>query len=208
MIVQPTFDVPPRIAASLLSGDFVRYGGVVRDTAGRVVAHLKEIPTPEKATEEVAKRAALGFKNARVVVTVGTLTLIAVGGGVVLAVKKRRKEAEPDVPEDVQSYSLSLRAYLEAIQSGSLDAGIIDRLSADLDAVVAYGEEGGMTVAFSPEQLATLNKVLLEYTGELAKVNEIELNEAEVTRENAEVGLVVDLRRHLKTQRRIFGEAA
>lgn len=208
MIVQPKIYIPPKIQARLLSGDVIRHGGVVRDTAGRIVAHLKEIPTTEQATEEAAKRVALSFKNPRVVVAVGALTLVAVGGGVVLAVKKHRKEAEPDVPGCVQSYSLSLRAYLEAIQSGSLNAGIIDRLSADLDAVVAYAEEGDMTVAFSPEQLATLNKVVLEYTGELAKVNDVELDEAGVASADAEVGPVVDLRRYLDSQRKIFGEAA
>jgi len=208
VIVQPTFHVPPDIAAGLLSGDFIRYGGVVRDTAGRLVIHLKEIPTPEKAVGEVAKHAALSLKNPWIVVGVGVLTLVAVGGGVVLTVKKRRKDTEPDVPGCVQSYNLSLRAYLEAIQSGSLEAGIIDRLIADLDAVVAYGEQGNTTVAFSPEQLATLTKVVLEYTGELAKVNNVELDEAEATSENAESGVVVNLRRYLEFQRRIFGEAA
>lgn len=208
MIVQPTFDIPVEIAGGILSGDFIRHGGVVRDTAGRLVAHLKESPTPGKSAEEVAKRAALRFNNPWGVIAVGALTLVAVGGGVVLAVKKRGNEAEPTVPECVQSYILSFRAYLEAIRSGSLDAGSIDRLSTDLDAVIAHGEEGDTTVAFSPEQLATLTQFVLEYTDELAKVNDVELDEVEVTIENAEVGPMVDLRRNLEAQRRIFGEVA
>ncbi|MGC0274864.1 hypothetical protein ACO0LV_17920 [Pseudactinotalea sp. Z1739] len=208
MIVQPTFYVPSEIAAGILSGELVRYGGVVRDTAGRLVTHLKEVPTPEKVVEEVAKRAALSLKNPWVAVGAGVLTLVAVGGGVVLAVKKRKKDAELDVPECVQNYNRSLRVYLEAIQNGRLDADIIDRLIADLDTVVAYGDEGDTTVAFSPDQLATLTRIVLEYTSELAKVNDIELDEAEKPSEDSEGGVVVDLRRYLQVQRRIFGEVA
>ncbi|KQQ20719.1 hypothetical protein ASF48_08960 [Rathayibacter sp. Leaf299] len=206
MTIQPIFHVPSDIAAGLLNGDFIRHGGVVRDAAGRVVTHLKEIPSSSEAVEELAKHAALNLRNPWVVaVGVGALALVAVGGGVVLALKKWKKDAEPNVPECVQSYNLSLRAYFEAIQSGSLDASIIERLIADLDAVLAYGENGVTTVAFSPEQLATLTRVVLEYTSELAKANGTELNQAEATSEG---GVVVDLRRYLAAQKRIFDEAA
>lgn len=208
MIVQPTFHVPLDIEVGLLSGDFIRYGGVVRDTAGRLVTHLKEIPAHEKSVAEGAKRAALSLNNHWVVVGVGVLTLVAVGGGVVLALKKRKKDAEPVVPECVQSYTDSLRAYLDAIQNGTLDGQIIDRLITDLDAVLAYGDEGDMTVAFSPDQLASLTQVVLEYTAELAKANDVELDGIDTPSESAEDGVVIDLRRYLGLQRRIFGEAA
>lgn len=208
VIVQPTFYIPPDIATGLLSGDFIRHGGVVRDTAGRLVTHLKEISAPEKAVEEVAKRADTSIKNHWVVLGVGVLTLVAVGGGVVLAVKKRNKDVQPEVPECVQNYNESLRAYLEAIRTGSLDADIIDRLIADLDAVRAYGEEYDTTVAFSAEQLATLTNAVVEYTSKLAEVNAIELDEPELPTEDSEGGVVVDLRRYLEVQKRIFDEAA
>jgi len=152
VIVQPIFHVPLDIEVGLLSGEFIRYGGVVRDTAGRLVTHLKEIPTPETAVAEASKRAALSLKNPWVVVGVGVLTLVAVGGGVVLALKQRKKDAEPVVPECVKKYTHSLRLYLDAIQSGTLDAQTIDRLLVDLEAVVAYGEEGETLVAFSPDR--------------------------------------------------------
>jgi hypothetical protein len=202
------FHVPLDIELGLLTGDFIRYGGVVRDTAGRLVTHLKEIPTPEKTVAEGAKRAALSLKNPWVVVGVGVLTLVAVGGGVVLALKIRKKDAEPVVPECVQKYTHALGAYLDAIQNGTLHSDIIDRLITDLDAVVAYGEEGDTTVAFSPDQLATLAKVVLEYTTELAKANDVELHRSETPSERAHDGVVVDLRQYLDFQRRIFGETA
>lgn len=208
MIVQPTFFIPPDVATGLLSGDFIRYGGVVRDTAGRLVIHLKEIPTPEKAVEEVAKRAAMSIKNPWVALGAGVLMLVAVGGGVLLAVKSRKKDANPEVPECVKQYNESLRTYLEAIRTGSLEAETIDRLIADLDAVKAYAEGGDATVAFSAEQLETLTKVVVEYTTKLAEANQIELDEPEQVAAGAEGNVLVDLRRCLEVQKLIFDEAA
>jgi hypothetical protein len=208
MIVQPTFFIPPDVATGLLSGDFIRYGGVVRDTAGRLVIHLKEIPTPEKAVEEVAKRAATSIKNPWVALGAGALMLVAVGGGVLLAVKSRKKDANPEGPECVKQYNESLRTYLEAIRTGSLEAETIDRLIADLDAVKAYAEGGDATVAFSAEQLETLTKVVVEYTTKLAEANQIELDEPEQVAAGAEGNVLVDLRRYLEVQKLIFDEAA
>ena len=54
MIIQPTFYIPPDIAAGLLSGEFIRYGGVVRDAAGRLVTHLKEVSIPKPSEEAAA----------------------------------------------------------------------------------------------------------------------------------------------------------
>lgn len=102
----------------------------------------------------------------------------------------------------------SLGAYLDAIQNGTLDSDIIDRLITDLDAVVAYGEEGDTIVAFSPDQLATLAKVVLDYTTELAKANDVELHRSETPSERAQDGVAVDLRQYLDFQRRILGETA
>ena len=208
MIVQPTFYIPPEIAAGLLSGDFIRYGGVVRDTAGRLVVHLREVPTPENAVEEVAKRAAASIKNPWVAVAAGALILVAVGGAVVLAVKSQKKDAKPEVPECVKQYNGSLRTYLEAIRAGRLDVETIDRLIADLDAVMAYAEVSDTAVAFSAEQLETLTKIVIEYTTRLAEANEIVLDEPEPVAAGAEGNVVVDLRRYLEVQRRIFDEAA
>lgn len=208
MIVQPTFHIPPDIAVGLLTGDFIRFGGVVRDTAGRLVTYLKEVPPPDKAVAEGAKRAAMTLRNPWVVVGVGVLTLVAVSGGVVLAQKKRRKNAEPIVPDCVQDYTQSLHAYLDAIQAGELDADIVDRLVTDLDAVIAYGEGVDTTVAFSSDQLATLTRVVLEYTTELAKANDFKLDGDGRPSVIADEDDVLDLRRYLELQRQIFRAAA
>lgn len=208
MIIQPAFEVPPDIYKSLLTGDLVRYGGVVRDTSGRLVTHLKEIPAPERAAENETRIAAAGLKNHWAAAGLATVVAIAAGGGVVLAVRKRKKDAEVNVPKCVQDYEVSLESYLEAIQAGCLDRSNIDRLITDLDAVVAYGQDNDTTVAFSTDQLAKITKVACEYTIELARANPVELNETQKLSEADDGDVVVDLRQHLETQRRIFDQSA
>jgi hypothetical protein len=208
VIVQPTFYIPPDIATGLLSGDLIRYGGVVRDTAGRLVVHLNEVPTPERTAQEVARVAVKGIKNPWVAVGAGMLIVMAVGGGVVLAVKRRKKDAKPEVPECVTHYNESLKTYLEAIHTGSLDPEIIDRLISDLDAVKSEAEESDTNIAFSTEQLETLTEVVVGYTTKLAEANAIELDAPGQVAEGAMNNVLADLRQYLEVQKRIFEEAA
>lgn len=205
MVIQVDFEVPREIATGLASGELTRFGGVVRNSAGRVVAHLKEVPVVERATEEFVKRAGSSLKNPRVAVTAGAMTLVAVGGGVIYAAKKRKKSAEQVVPVCVQNYSRSLQAYLEAIQSGNLDLDIINQLREDLNAVIAYEDHDGAVIAFSPEQLSVLSKILADYTGELVKMNDPGLLEEVLRPEGSEGARAVDLKRHLDLQREVFG---
>ena len=43
MIQQVAFDVPKEIALGLASGEYVQYGGGVRDAAGHIVKHLEPV---------------------------------------------------------------------------------------------------------------------------------------------------------------------
>ncbi|WP_258934374.1 hypothetical protein [Nesterenkonia pannonica] len=122
--------------------------------------------------------------------------------------RKHRNEAELDIPECVRKYQLSLEEYLDAIQTGSLDPDNIDRLVTDLDAVIAYGQENATTVEFSPDQLAMITKIVFEYTSELAKANPVDLHKTENFSKTADDDVVIDLRRHLETQKLIFDKAA
>lgn len=174
MIVQPTFHVPPDIEMGLLNGDLIRYGGVVRDAGGRLVAHLQEIPDAGEAAIEGAQRIASRLKNPWVTVGVG-IVLVAVGGGVVLALKRRRKDADLVVPKCVSEYIRSLGLYLDAIQNGTLNPQLIDELATDLDSLAACGDGGEIAIAFSPEQLGRLIEIVADYTTDLAAANGVEL---------------------------------
>jgi hypothetical protein len=173
VIAQPTFFIPSEIEAGLLNGDLIRYGGVVRNTAGHIVTHLKEISAPTPNEDAVGATARMLKKR---VVIAGLATLAVTGTATaVVAIVRTRKRA---LPECVKNYNDSLRAYLEAVRNQSLDAEIIDRLIADLDAVKAYSKNGNITVDFSTEQSETLVQVVVDYTGQLAQANSIDLDES------------------------------
>jgi hypothetical protein len=203
---QSTFIFPPEIVAGLCSGDLIQYGGIIRNRRGHIVKHLKEVQLPA-GDKKAAARVAAMLKNPRVLIP----TLVAgaaVVAGTSYAAARRRKLAV--VPECVERYNTSLGAYLEAVQEGRLDAGIIDHLISDLDAVVAYSDENGNNISldFSTKQAAILVKIVVDSTKQLARANYIDLSELHEEAPASEGGAVVDLRRRLEVQKKIFTDAA
>jgi hypothetical protein len=207
VIIQPTFYISPDIEEGLNSGDLIRYGGVVRDRMGNIVKHLKEIPSPANSQDTV-RRAAASAKRSRGIITTVTLSAVAIGLIAIVATRKQDETGKPEVPECVENYNRSWRAYLEAVRDGNLDASIIDRLISDLDAVKVYSNNGSVAVDFSTEHSETLVNLVIDYTGKLAAANSVELNEFQGQVLASENDAVVDLRRHLEVQRQIFTGAA
>ncbi|MEU0832892.1 hypothetical protein [Streptomyces sp. NPDC005969] len=209
MISQPaSFYIPPEIEAGLLSGDLIRYGGIVRNQMGQIVKHLKEVRLPVSNEKAVARVAGM-LKNPRVLIPTVVVGAVVAGAAVIVAAKKRKQTGKPEVPECVQSYNASLAAYVEAVHEGHLELDIIDRLIADLDAVKAYSDENGsITLDFSTKHAEMLVNIVVDYTRQLAEANSVELNELQGVAPASENNAVVDLRRHLEVQRKIFAEAA
>jgi hypothetical protein len=206
VVRQSTFIIPPEIEAGILSRDLVRYGGVVRNLSGQIVKHLDEVEL-RAGDEKTAAGVAALLKKPRVLIPTLAVAAAAVGG-ISFASARRRKLAV--VPESVERYNASLRAYLEAVQEGRLDAGIIDLLISDLDAVVAYSERNGSDICldFSTEQAAILVKLVVDSTKQLAEANSVDLRELHEKPPASDGGAVVDLRRHLEMQKKIFADAA
>ncbi|MDQ7802670.1 hypothetical protein Q5425_02930 [Amycolatopsis sp. A133] len=204
MIVQIDFDMPAEIAAGLLNGDLRLFGGVVRNGAGHIVAHLKEA-SASTLNHDAAGAAARMLKKKPVVVA-GLVTLAVVGSvaAAVPIVRKRRRA----LPECVTNYNDSLRTYLESVRDQSLDAETIERLIADLGAVKAYFENGNVTLDFAAEESETLVQVVMDYTRQLAEANLFDLDELPESPPISTGALVVDLRRYLEIQRKIFNNAA
>jgi len=207
VLSQSTFFIPPKIQAGLLRGDLIKYGGTIRNRRGHIVQHLDEVFQLPAGDEKAAARVAAMLKNPRVLIP--TLAAgAAVVAGTSYAAARRRKLAV--VPECVERSNTSLGAYLEAVQEGRLDAGIIDQLISDMDAVVAYSDENGNNISldFSTKQAAILVKIVVDSTKQLADENSIDLSELHEEAPASEGGAVVYLRRHLEVQKKIFTDAA
>lgn len=211
--MQPTLHVPPQIQAGFESGTLFREGSVVRWVAGgQIHKHLKEVLAPEKGTEDAAMRAA---KLAPKILVPVVLATAAVGAGATFVIKKRKSAArlgaqtvaKAVVPECIGDFEASLRAYVNAGRDGCLDAGIVDRLIADLDEVKAWAD-GGNPVEFTFEQLEPLFGLVIEHTPALARAYSVELANFEHQESTRDAGVVVQLRQHLEMQKRILGVTA
>lgn len=203
--VQPAvFDIPPVIRAGLSSGALVRYGGVVRNSQGHIVKHLKELPITSGAPEAAAKRLVASIKDHKGIVFLSLAAVgAAVGGGISSSTKKRK-----GTQASIERYDASLQAYLEALRSGTLDAAMVSRLINDLDVVRALAEKAAITVDFSTEPSATLVNLVVDYTMRLAEANNADLDELKTLEPGDGGDTVVYLRRHLEAQRKIFTETA
>ena len=63
-LMQVELEVPDDVYMALLNGDLIRRGGVVRDAAGQIVIHLKEVGVvDEEAGKAVAAKAAAMAKQ-------------------------------------------------------------------------------------------------------------------------------------------------
>lgn len=212
--MQPTLHVPPQIQAGIESGTLFREGSVVRWVAGgQIHKHLKEVLAPEEVTEDAAMRAA---NLAPKILVPVVLVAAAVGVAAAFVIKKRKSAARLEaqtavanavVPERVGDFEASLRAYVDAGRDGCLDAGIVDRLIADLDEVKAWADSGN-AVEFTFEQLEPLFGLVIEHTPALARAYSVELANFEHQESARDAGVVVQLRQHLEMQKRILGETA
>lgn len=201
MISQQTFFIPPEIQAGLDVGDLIQYGGIVRNQAGQIVKHLKVIDLPANS-EKAAVAALKVLKDPKVVAGAAIVAVAAAGAGALAAARKRKRA----VPDCVAAYNASLAAYLEAVQEGQLDAHIIGNLIAALDAVESYSDEGGsIALDFSTDQAALLVKLVVDSTKQLAEDSSLDVKELD---EPTAGDNVIDFRRYLEVQRRLFEEAS
>lgn len=206
---QTELDIPDDVFARLLTGEYVRDGGVVRDLAGRLVKLLDDASPVADAQEAARASIAKALTHPKsVAIGLGVVAVAASAGGVAFLTARKKKAAKPELPTCVENYNASLTAYLETARNGNLDAGIIDRLIADLDAVMEESDSSKITIDFSPEQSETLVGIVADYTRNLAGANQLELSDLQQQAPDSESGAIIDLRRYLEIQGRIFDGAA
>jgi hypothetical protein len=206
VIQQVTYDIPPDIWVGLKSGEFSRFGSVVRNRK-EIITHLKEVSLPGASQEGEMRRIAAGLKHPKAIAAIGLGTVI-LGGLVIFAARKRKQDPKPRMPNCVENYNASLGAYLEAVRSGNLDADIINRLISDLSTVKENSDSGNIAIDFSTEQSDTLVQIVVDYTRKLAEANSIELSDLPELAPDSEENVIIDLHRHLEVQKQIFDGAA
>lgn len=171
MIYQPAFEVPAEIAVKVAAGEYILWGGVVRDTAGRIVKHLKpvELQKTSEAALSVGQRVIRFAKANPVLVAVGA-TALAVGG-IYAYVKFAAAPAADGDEIDSSGLNHALSSYIEALQAGNLNVSVVDNLLVEIDKLEAMAGSGRVTIEFDSSQLRTLVSSVRAYTEDLIRGN-------------------------------------
>ena len=209
MIQQIAFEIPLDITVQLIDGEYIRYGGVVRDSTGAIVRHLKEVPVPAQNQQYAIANIANALKDPKVITVIGLGAIAVIG--IVAYVKKAksaRKNVEPETPECVERYNASLCSYLESIRIGNLSVETIDYLISGLDGIKENLNEGRISIEFSAGQLDTLVNLVFNYTRSLQEANSINPDELKAPELSSADSSILELRSYLETQKQIFRNAA
>lgn len=174
MIQQVTFDVPKEIALGLASGEYVQYGGVVRDAAGHIVKHLEPADVSNdanKAMQVAAQAIQLAKENKKAAIGVLAVAGVAAAGGAVYAgvthLQHRKEERARKTALD--DFNAALSEYLKALGNSELTVEKIDELENAISAL--SGSEKGCTIEIESEQFKSLVKSVRDYTERLSKAN-------------------------------------
>lgn len=216
-IVPVAYDIPEDIHRNLLTGEWTRFGSVVRD-GERIVTHLREVPLPvEDIGETESASAAAAFqKSSMTLLGLGIAAVVAaaVVGGVAYWIGTKRAKAAAETaevaspPPSVLEYNEALTAYLEAVQSGTIDSALLNRLDAALEAVQSELRDGELKLDFSIEQSTALVSLVIDYTRKLAEANAVQIDEHAEVPSTSEGNPIVDMREWLAIQKRILDDAA
>ncbi|WP_406714261.1 hypothetical protein QEU98_06985 [Trueperella pyogenes] len=190
-IEQVAFAIPARIEAGLATGELVRYGGVVRDGAGHIVMHLKEVPTPQF---DKALASARAFAKAnKTTLIVGTVATAAIGGtAIAVSTMKRMKINEAD-----RQFQAAMSAYFKAIVAQDMNAKVIDELDRSL------GELRALTGKSTTDLIeGDVLDSLIDYSRNFIVHN------APAEFEQVKLGQLVSLEDYLAEQKKIFDQAS
>ena len=207
-IVQEAFDIPADIMIKILSGEFKRIGGVVRYAVGphkgQIVKHLKpvDIAAVEQAQSFGAKALQFAKNNKKALILIGVATGVAAAlGGTYYIIKTHASKV-------VAEFSASFRAYTNAIRKGNLSLDEINNLMASLEALKTHNDYEKIIIKPSAEDLNVLVNRIYEYTLKLAKDNSVKIIDEDFVIDQTSNNAIINLQRYLKTQKRIFEEAA
>ena len=201
IIVQDAFYVPPTILLKLQTGEYKRFGSVVRcavgPNKGQIVKHLK--PIKKEVADETQAVAVKGIgllvKNKKTIAIVGTIAGLATAG---VSVFYASSKYEPKV---VKQFRFKLKKYIDAISNGTLGLTTINNLMVSLEELKADKNYNKIKIQLTAEEL----DVIVNNTIKLANDNAIELTSEEQS-ESSDV--IIGLEQYLKTQKRIFESAA
>lgn len=211
MIQQVAFDIPKEIALGLASGEYVQYGGVVRDAAGHIVKHLEPADVSNdvnKAIQVAAQAIQLAKENKKTAIGVLAVAGVAAAGGAVYAgvTHLQHKKEERARKTAMDDFNAAFSEYLKALGNSELTVEKIDELENAISAL--SGSEKGCTIEIESEQFKSLVKSVRDYTERLSKANSAKSSNVVFKLFEKKPNDISGLKECLATQREILIQAA
>ena len=211
MIQQVAFDVPKKIALGLASGEYVQYGGVVRDAAGHIVKHLEPVNVSNdanRAMQVAAQAIQLAKENKKAAIGVLAVAGVAAAGGAVYAgvTHLQHKKEERARKTALDDFNAAFSEYLKALGNSELTVEKIDELENAISAL--SGSEKGCTIEIESEQFKSLVKSVRDYTERLSKANSAKSSNVVFKLFEKKPNDISGLKECLATQREILTQAA
>ena len=211
MIQQVAFDIPKEIALGLASGEYVQYGGVVRDAAGHIVKHLEPADVSNdvnKAIQVAAQAIQLAKENKKTAIGVLAVAGVAAAGGAVYAgvTHLQHKKEERARKTAMDDFNAAFSEYLKALGNSELTVEKIDELENAISAL--SGSEKGCTIEIESEQFKGLVKSVRDYTERLSKANSAKSSNVVFKLFEKKPNDISGLKECLSTQREILTQAA
>lgn len=211
MIQQVAFDIPKEIALGLASGEYVQYGGVVRDAAGHIVKHLEPADVSNdvnKAIQVAAQAIQLAKENKKTAIGVLAVAGVAAAGGAVYAgvTHLQHKKEERARKTAMDDFNAAFSEYLKALGNSELTVEKIDELENAISAL--SGSEKGCTIEIESEQFKGLVKSVRDYTERLSKANSAKSSNVVFKLFEKKPNDISGLKECLATQREILTQAA
>ncbi len=211
MIQQVTLDVPKEIALGLASGEYIQYGGVVRDAAGHIVKHLEPVNVSNdanRAMQVAAQAIQLAKENKKTAIGVLAVAGVAAAGGAVYAgvTHLQHKKEERARKTAMDDFNAAFSEYLKALGNSELTVEKIDELENAISAL--SGSEKGCTIEIESEQFKSLVKSVRDYTERLSKANSVKSSNVVFKLFEKKPNDISGLKECLATQREILTQAA
>lgn len=198
-IIQTSLYVEPDVYSKLVTNEYSRHGGIVRNKSGSIVSHLPDTDSPERehqfdnrATTEDSDYSAL------IPWLVAALLAIATFGIYTYFSRKKAKQKSQQI---IHEFKDSLVSYLEQAKSGKLTPYSIDRLICALDDVESGIRKQTLSIDFSMEELIRLVWNIRAYTYGLANANSLKIVTAQ---QSPSINPFTALHEQLNIQKSIF----
>ena len=221
-VIDVALEVPDELYTGLLTGDLVCRGGVVRDAAGKIVAHLDEVLVVDGSSEEAAatvaalskqnknlvtKGADLTRQNKAILIGIGVASaLVVAGGAITYAVNSKKRALQKTKTAQIgESFNTSMMNYLDSIKAGKLSINALSDIINQLETIKINIDEGTLNLELSHNQLDSLVAMIKDYTERLAEANGYTLPEPPASAASDETAKLVLLKHYLDEQRRIAG---